>query len=168
MTVPEADAADVFARFSGDDWSPLFRWLDAFENYARITDPQASLIPGESGYRLYRIQPSQVSDFSKIVYSMPIIISFDWGHWQEGQALYGASETILESHDCVTLCKLITAICRNDRLNEGALQRSLESGVMIRILHALKKRVMSPGIAREGVTDGEVGPITRNDRVYQD
>ena len=56
-----------------------------------------------------------VSEFVKIVYEMPIVISFDWGSWQEGREIANSPDFDFDSVDIPTKCKLITAIVRNDR-----------------------------------------------------
>lgn len=43
--------------------------------------------------------------------------------------------------DLPTTCKLITAIVRNDRFCEGALDSAFESGFMLRILKSMEKQI---------------------------
>ncbi|RKZ14292.1 hypothetical protein DRQ53_11845, partial [bacterium] len=82
-----------------------------------------------------------VSRFFEIVYGMPLIISFDWGAWDEGRTIASDKDFDLDALDLPTLCKLITAIVRNDRFCEGALVAAFESGLILRILGSIQKQI---------------------------
>ena len=72
---------------------------------------------------------------------MPIIISFDWGAWEKGREIASNDDFDFDTLDLPTKCKLITAIARNDRFCEGALVSSFESGLILRILKSIEKKI---------------------------
>ena len=72
---------------------------------------------------------------------MPIIISFDWGAWEEGRELTSNDEFDFDTLDIPEKCKLITAIVRNDRFCDGALVSAFESGLISRILKSIEKQI---------------------------
>ncbi len=75
-----------------------------------------------------------------LVHEANIVSPFDWLIWDEGRWLLMAQGTDFNKPDTVTLCKLVTAIVRNDRFNNGALECSLFDGSMLKILAALVQR----------------------------
>ena len=93
----------------------------------------------------YCIQAPIVSQFLKIAYSLPIIIRFDWGAWEEGRKIASNEDFDFDTLDLPTKCKLITAIVRNDRFCEGALVSAFESGLILRILKSIEKQITDKG-----------------------
>lgn len=84
-----------------------------------------------------------VSQFLNIVYTIPIIISFDWGAWYEGRIIASNEGFDFDTIDLVTKCKLITVIVRNDRFCEGALVSAFKSGLILKILKSIEKEIMA-------------------------
>ncbi len=72
---------------------------------------------------------------------MPIIISFDWGSWDEGRKIIADVNFNFDTIDIPEKCKLITAIVRNDRFCEGTLIAAFESGFMLKLLKSIKKQL---------------------------
>lgn len=89
----------------------------------------------------YCIEAPIVSQFLHIVYRLPIIISFDWGAWEEGRKIASNDDFDLDTLDLPAKCKLITAIVRNDRFCDGALVSAFESGLISRILKSIEKQI---------------------------
>jgi hypothetical protein len=89
----------------------------------------------------YFIQSSIVTQFLKIVYELPIIISFDWSSWEGGRKIARNENFDFDTIDITTKCKLITAIVRNDRFCEGALVSAFDSGLILKILNSIKKDI---------------------------
>ena len=89
----------------------------------------------------YCIEAPIVSRFLEIVYSLPIMINFDWGAWEEGRKIASDENFDFDTLDISTKCKLITAIVRNDRFCEGALVSAFESGLILRILKSIEKQI---------------------------
>ena len=65
------------------------------------------------------IESPIVSQFLHIVYRLPIIISFDWGAWEEGREIASNDDFDHDTLDLPTKCKLITEIVRNNRFAIG-------------------------------------------------
>jgi len=70
-----------------------------------------------------------------------MIISFDWGSWDEGRKIASDENFDFDTTDLLTKCKLITAIVRNDRFCEGALVSAFESGLILKILKSIENEV---------------------------
>ncbi len=67
---------------------------------------------------------------------MNLIVPFDWPDWQEGRDWYAdEAESKYDTLDYETALKLITAVIRNDRFNDGAILRSFESGDFPKIIN---------------------------------
>jgi hypothetical protein len=62
----------------------------------------------------YYIEAPIVSKFLEIVYSLPIIIGFNWWAWDEGREIASDENFDFDKLDIPTKCKLITAVVRND------------------------------------------------------
>ena len=81
-----------------------------------------------------------VLNFVEIVYKTPIMIKFDWSKWEEGKIIIKEKRNF-EELDVMTLCKLITAIVRNDRFCEGVLLKAFENGTILKILMAIEGKL---------------------------
>jgi hypothetical protein len=69
-----------------------------------------------------------------------LLTGFDWPSWAktpEAKALHGDRD-VLAAATPDDLAKLLTALIREDRFNEGALGDSFESGIMTAIAHRAK------------------------------
>lgn len=65
----------------------------------------------------------------KFLYKHKLIIAFDWGGWEEGRQFFGNKDADkFKKLDREFVLKLLTAIARNDRFNDGAWARSFETG----------------------------------------
>jgi len=89
----------------------------------------------------YMVPEDVVVDFERIAYDLNIVISFDWSNWTKGSQLINDPDTNYGELDLVTLVKLITAIIRADRFNEGLMVSYFESGLILKILEAIKLQV---------------------------
>lgn len=77
-----------------------------------------------------------VYEFSKTWYEKELVIPFDWSEWQEGRDWYASTDdSKYDSLDSETALKLLTAVMRNDRFNEGALMSAFESGDFPKIIN---------------------------------
>jgi len=72
---------------------------------------------------------------------LPIIISFDWGAWEEGRKIASNDDFDFDTLDIPEKCKLITAIVRNNRFCDGVLVSAFESGLILRILKSIEKQI---------------------------
>ncbi len=74
-----------------------------------------------------------IRPFVDLAYEDNWVVGFDWPEWDEGRELAADPERIA-SVDMLTIRKLITALVRNERFCEGALQGAYERGVIQAIL----------------------------------
>ncbi len=122
-----------------EDWQPL---VDLIPEIERTT-----VFGKESGFELiepgvhtlpYWEEADIVRRFSDLCYRLGIVINFDWPCWDEGRELVNVDLSKINNLDLLTLCKLITAIIRNDRFCDGALISSFENGCMPTILRRVR------------------------------
>ncbi len=68
-------------------------------------------------------------DFMKFLYDNKLIVDFDWGSWQEGRDFFkDSSSSKYKNLDKIFILKLLTAVARNSRFNEGAWADLFETG----------------------------------------
>jgi hypothetical protein len=87
----------------------------------------------------YHTSSGLASSFMRTMYSLSLVINFDWSHWKEGERMIEAKN--FKGQDTITLLKLLTAIIRNDRFCEGYLDGKFYDGTVLAILKELKGRV---------------------------
>jgi hypothetical protein len=86
----------------------------------------------------YSVPDPLVSEFVTFMYENELVVSFDWSAWDEGREWYkNSNESKYEALDIPTALKLLTAVMRNDRFNEGALVSAFESGDFPKIINKL-------------------------------
>lgn len=128
------------------DWEPLLALIPKIENTATFGEWSGGTADEEGVIQFpYCVPVPIVSQFLEVVYAIPIIISFNWGAWDEGRKIANDDNFDLASTDLLTKCKLITAIVRNDRFCEGALVSAFESGLILKILKSIEKVVSAKG-----------------------
>lgn len=130
--------------FKREDFEELFKLIPQIET----TEKFGTLKGGKLEENNTRTAPyyeleKVVLDFSEIVYKTPVMIKFDWGNWEEGKMIL-REKIDLEKLDVMTLCKLITAIVRNNRFCDGVLVKAFENGTILKILTAIEKNIPSP------------------------
>lgn len=65
----------------------------------------------------------------EFLYDNDLIVSFDWGKWDEGREFFGNDDpNKYNSLDREWVLKLLTAVARNDRFCDGAWARLFENG----------------------------------------
>ncbi len=124
------------------DWKPLLDLIPEIEKskeFGEFPEPTEE----EAGLQTFPLwlNGSLIDRFLGIVYEMPIIINFNWSAWDEGRKMANDPNFDHNSLDIPTKCKLITAIVRNDRFNDGVLINAFESGLMLRLLKAIKQQL---------------------------
>lgn len=82
---------------------------------------------------------SLVSEVLNVCYDIPIIVSFDWGAWTEGEEALKSED--FSDKSVHFLCLLLTAIIRSDRFNENYFDNLVQSGLVSQIIDAIKKLV---------------------------
>ena len=136
MLLDENNYKEKIHAFTQQDWLPLIELIPKVESTSKFGEWEEEdiLFP-------YCIEAPIVSQFLHIVYRLPIIISFDWGAWEEGRKIASNDDFDLDTLDLPAKCKLITAIVRSDRFSEGTLVSAFESGLILRILKSIEKQI---------------------------
>lgn len=141
MILTEENYAEKISSLNRQDWQPLFDLIPEIENTSKFGDMAGGEKDENGGIQLpYRIEKPIVSQFHRMVYELPVIISFDWVSWDEGRKMLNSETFDFETIDIPTKCKLITAIVRNNRFCEGALVAEFESGLILKILKSIQKQ----------------------------
>jgi hypothetical protein len=146
MVLNEKDCEDKIKALTRQNWKPLLALIPKIENAAEFGKWSGGTADEDGVLQFpYCVPAPIVSQFLEVVYAIPIIVSFDWGSWDEGRKMASDETFNFDSTDLVTKCKLITAIVRNDRFCEGALVSAFESGLIVKILKSIEKTVNSEG-----------------------
>lgn len=137
------DFDKYIAQITAEQWQQLFKLIPTIartKNFGKMSPIKKT----EEGYFTFPYMQSAkiVSRFEYVVYEIGIIFSFDWGSWEKGKKLARNPKTDYNKLDIKTLCMLITAIVRNDRYCEGALVGAFERGIILKILKALKEKLV--------------------------
>lgn len=86
----------------------------------------------------YAVHDPLIDEFVSLWYEKDLVILFDWSSWQEGRDWYAnENDEKYETLDIETALKLLTAVIRNSRFNDGALLDAFESGVFPKIINKL-------------------------------
>ena len=142
MVLDERNCNSKLNALTQQDWQPLLALIPEIENTSRFGEWSGGEKDEKGAIQMpYCVSAPVVSDFRRIVYAIPIVISFDWGSWDEGRRIAGDEAFDFDSIDLVMKCKLITAIVRNDRFCEGALVSAFKSGLIMKILKSIEKEV---------------------------
>jgi hypothetical protein len=83
-----------------------------------------------------------VDEALTFLYDQRLVVRFAWSAWDEGRSLLRKSNLEqLTSLDRATVLKLLTAVARNERFNDGAWVSLFEAGqgtILFRRLHELE------------------------------
>ena len=142
MVLEENNYQEKIAALAAKDWQPLFELIPAIRKTTKFAEMKGgeNNDQGISQIPYYSVA-AIVTKFLEIVYRLPIIISFDWGAWDEGRKIVRDKNFGFDKLDIPTKCKLITAIVRNDRFCEGALVSAFESGLILKILESIERQI---------------------------
>jgi len=141
MALNEDEYFEKINSYSENELKPLLNLIPEIEgtkNYGEmaggVTENGVTTLP-------YSDHGEVVLRFLKAVYDIPIIVSFDWGSWDEGRKIVNNEDFDYDTIDIPTKCKLITAFVRNDRFCDGVLIEVFESGVMLKILKSIERQL---------------------------
>ena len=111
-------------------------YLDSINSYNKAHwQPMLDLIPEiEASNRVIHI-------FQHLADTMGIMISFDWGSWQEGKDILEGKTFDFDRVDIPTKCKLISMIIRNDRFCQGYLESTFKNGIILGILKSIERQL---------------------------
>lgn len=85
---------------------------------------------GENRYTMPYVELDPLAhDAMRFLYDHHLIIPFNWSEWDDGRELFRSTqEDRFTTLDRQTVLKLLTAVARNDRFNEGAWAGLFEDG----------------------------------------
>lgn len=129
--------------YTEQDWQPLLDLIPEIEKVDQFGDDSEAMKLLEQGIidmNPYEEHPI-VQQFRDVVYSIPIMIDFNWGAWDEGRAIVSDDNFDYDTIDIPTKCKIITAIVRNDRFCSGRLIEAFESGMMMKVLKSIQSEL---------------------------
>lgn len=142
MLLDENNYKEKIHAFTQQDWQSLIELIPKIESTSNFGEWAGGEKDEQGIMQLpYCREAPIISNFLEIVYSLPIIISFDWAAWEEGRKITSDSDFDFDTLDLPAKCKLITAIVRNDRFCDGALVSAFKSGLILRILKSIEKQV---------------------------
>ena len=124
MLIKEENCVELINNYNRKHWQPLFDFIPKFEKEGLTSFEISSL-----GF-----------DFSGVVDELGILIIFDWTEWKGKYAMVEPNFDF-DSTDLVSKCKLISAIMRQDRFSDGALDGNIESGLILKLLKSIEKQV---------------------------
>ncbi len=143
MILNENNYIKAINNYTKEDWLPLLRLIPEIEKVKKFGDNSEAIKLLEQG--IITMEPGEenpiVRQFREVVYSIPIIIDFDWGSWDEGRRIVSDENFDFDSMDIPEKCKIITAIVRNDRFCSGVLVEAFESGMMLKVLKSIQKQL---------------------------
>jgi len=129
--------------YTGQDWKPLLDLIPKIEAVEKFGDDSESIKLLEQGIiSMYPyVEHEILEEFRDVIYSIPIVIDFNWGAWDEGREMVRDDNFDYDSIDIPTKCKIITAIVRNDRFCSGRLVDAFETGMMLKVLKSVQKQL---------------------------
>lgn len=132
---------EYLASLKRTDLGPLFDMIPRIENTESFTFIRPEAFTSHAVEFPIFTENEIIDQFSKCAYELKLVLPFDWMHWEEGRAFL-EEEKSFDGLDIVTLCKLVSAILRNDRFCEGYLASMFENGKILKIMHAMESCVM--------------------------
>jgi len=139
----EDNFIEKITSYSEQDWKPLLGLIPKIEKVEKFGDDSEAMKLLEQG--IIDMNPYEenevVEEFRQVCYTIPIMIDFNWGSWDEGRAIVSDNNFDYDTIDIPTKCKIITAIVRNDRFCSGRLVEAFESGMMLKVLKSIRKQL---------------------------
>ena len=124
------------------DWQKLFSLIPQMEQSQRFGELKGGERIGENMTTMpYWESNEVVRNFSSVAYELGLVVSFDWPQWEDGKKILADPWQDYNELDTITLCKLITAILRADRFNDGYLVSCFNDGTILKIVLALKQKI---------------------------
>ena len=138
MILDEQNHIETINSYDRRHWQPLLDLIPEIE----ATDKFEMMVDSE--YSIFERLPwaPVVEEFVHLAYKLGVVINFDWGKWDDGRKMASTEDFNFDSIDIPTKCKLITAIIRNDRFNDGVLISAFESGLILKIIQSIDRQLM--------------------------
>ena len=128
---------------SADDWNRLFDLIPEIEQETVYGEFDQAPLPNGSPNLFFPWEASPlVHKTQSIIAELRLDPVYDWVNWTEGRELLGKPTTDYDSLDAISLCKLFTIMTRQDRFCDGYFISCFENGAMLKILTALKSKVI--------------------------
>jgi len=129
--------------YTKEQWKPLIDLITKIEKVEKFGDDTKAMKLLEQGIIDMNpyVEHKIVTEFREACYSIPIIIDFDWGSWNEGREMVSDDKFDYDTIDIPTKCKIITAIVRNDRFCSGRLVDAFDTGMMLKVLRSISKQL---------------------------
>jgi hypothetical protein len=125
-------------------WQELFDFIPLIEQTSVFGEWIEGGIKENGDYILAHCNyASIVSDFERKIYTLELIMSFDWENWIKGVALLEDEKTDYTRLDVLTLLKLITLILKSEGLQEGYLRECFKYGFVLKLLKSLERKVLN-------------------------
>lgn len=125
-------------------WQELFDFIPLIEQTSVFGEWIEGGIKENGDYILAHCNYAPiVSDFERKIYTLELIMSFDWENWLKGVALLEDEKTNYTHLDVLTLLKLITLILKSEGLQEGYLRECFKYGFVLKILKGLESKVLN-------------------------
>jgi len=142
-TLTENNHQEIINAYTLQEWKPLLELIPRIERQKSFSKRRDVFVAGNNKITLPSfVEEPIVDEFREIVYQIPIIIDFDWSHWDEGRKIAQDEHFDFDSIDIPTKCKLITAFVRNDRFCDGALASAFQRGTILKILKAMEGQAL--------------------------
>jgi hypothetical protein len=94
-------------------------------------------VSGGSAIPHFRYSP-EAREFIDLLYEQGILQSGDWLSWSPAAERFHANPELLDEADLNTIRRLLTVCVRSERMDEGHLGSSFDSGCLLAALRRLK------------------------------
>ncbi len=133
--------------YTEEEWKPLLDLIPKIEKVEKFGDDTEAMKLLEKGIIDMHpyLEHEIVGQFREVVYSIPIIIDFDWGSWDEGREMLSNNNFDYDTIDIPAKCKIITALVRNDRFCDGVLVGAFEAGMILKLLRSIQQQLRFNG-----------------------
>lgn len=142
MILEEENAHESICKYDRKHWQPLLDLIPEIESTPKFAEV-AGLEKDDKGYvqMPYYVLSSVTKKFLEVAYELGIVISFDWGSWDEGMEMVKNRNYNYDSIDIYSKCKIITTLIRADRFCEGTLAGAFSSGLILKLLKSIDRQL---------------------------
>ena len=127
-------------------WERLFELLPQIEKEKKFGELTEGKKLNDGALQMpYMLNSKIVNNFLDVFYELNLCVAFDWPSWTEGKEILNKNDFAFNILDTLSLCKLLTAIVRNDRFNEGFLISCFQNGTIPKIIKAIKQNETKEG-----------------------
>lgn len=128
----------VVAKLTSEDWQEIENINSQIQSHSTTWGEMKGGEKDDSGVieMPYADADPLIRKFVELWYDKDLVVPFDWSKWDEGRKWYAdTSDQKYKTLDQEKALKLLTAVIRNDRFNEGALLRAFEDGEFPKIIN---------------------------------